>query len=243
VRFSQSAKAATKATVRRALWKVGYDIVPLASGFVDVQRALFQRADLLLDVGANTGQFAERARALGYHGRLISYEPSAEAYRVLARRASGDPSWQTEQLALGAREGTATLNVSGNSVSSSLLPIGDRHVRAAPPSAPVRAELVPLSTLDAALSEVTFQAALLKLDVQGYEADVVAGAGQTLSRVCAVQCELSVVPLYEGQTDYLDLMATFRKLGLHLVHVEPGFQDPDTGAVLQLEALFSRPQL
>jgi FkbM family methyltransferase len=232
--------AASKAAIRRVVWRAGYDVVPLASSFAQVQQSLLATADLLLDVGANTGQFAERVRAAGYTGQLISFEPSSGPFNVLETRSSGDPQWGARKLALGAEKSSLELNVSANTKSSSLLPIMDRHVTAAPASAVVEHETVAVSTLDIELAKVSFSRGFLKLDVQGYELEVLKGAETTLESTIGVQCELSVVPLYDGQADYLEVIGYLRQHGLHLLHLEPEFQDPHTGAVLQLEALFGR---
>ena len=88
----------------------------------------------LVDVGANEGQYGLEVRAEGYAGRLLSIEPQEEAYRRLARTSAGDPGWDCLQCGLGAEEGEATLKLSANSVSSSLLPILDAHVEAEPGS-------------------------------------------------------------------------------------------------------------
>jgi FkbM family methyltransferase len=232
--------AASKAAIRRVAWRTGYDIVPLASGFADVQRSLLADCDLLIDVGANTGQFAERMRAFGYSKRMISFEPSSDAFNVLSGRAAKDHNWEARQTALGSEPGQAELNLSANSKSSSILAIEQRHVIAGPNSAVVGREPVTVSTLDVQLEGASYSRAFLKLDVQGYELEVLLGATKTIDRTTAVQCELSVAPLYDGQPDYLALIGLFRERGFTLVQLEPEFQDPQTGAVLQLEALFGR---
>lgn len=240
MRNRMSLSAALKAGVRRGVWRMGYDIVPLASSFTDVLTMSLRSCDLLIDVGANTGQFAERARSLGYQGKIISFEPSRQAFAVLAERAAHDAAWEVRNVAIGANEGEATLNISANSKSSSLLPIGDRHVRVAPKSAVVSRETVSVIPLDDEVTHTGFDRAFLKLDVQGFEGEVLQGAADTLHRTRTVQCELSVVPLYDGQADYIELMRILREAGLPLVQLEPEFQDPTTGVVLQLEALFQR---
>ncbi len=234
------ARTSVKSAVRSIVRKVGYEIGPLSTSFSDLQRALLARCDGLIDVGANTGQYVDLVRALGYEGWIRSYEPSSEAYAVLSRRAAGDPRWTPQRLALGGQEGTATLHVSANSVSSSVLPVRGDHVRAAPKSATVAHEQVPMSTLDAQLADVAGERLWVKLDVQGAEGAVLRCALATLRRTSVVQSEMSLLELYEGQTDYLELCELRRRQRMRLVHVSPGFQDPHTGELLQMDGLFVR---
>ncbi len=228
-----------KAALRTVLRSTGYDVVPLATSFVVLQRRLLARCDLLVDVGANTGQYVGLMRSLGYTGRVLSFEPQSDAFQVLQRAATA-PAWEPRQLALSHTPGTGTLRVSANSVSSSLLDIGAVHVAAAPRSVQIADEQVPLSTVDRELVGEQFGSAWLKLDVQGTELDVLRGSAETLPRVAVLQAELSFTDLYENQTDYLQLCSYLRQHDLHLRHLQPGFQDPTSGHLLQADGLFSR---
>ena len=105
--------------------------------------------DLVLGIGANEGQFAKELRAGGYSGRIVSFEPLSAAYGRLLQESNHDSAWHVHQrCALGDRPGEIELNISGNSVSSSILPMLTSHSSAAPESAYLGHELVPLITLD-----------------------------------------------------------------------------------------------
>src|SRR5690348_14983189 len=90
---------------------------------------------LVLDVGANAGQYASALRASGYSGEILSFEPIPDAYRRLAEAAVADALWQTRNVALGDRRSHLTLHVSANSYSSSFLQLTNRCVEAAPDAA------------------------------------------------------------------------------------------------------------
>jgi FkbM family methyltransferase len=204
----------------------------------------WHRVDLIFDVGANAGQFAkELRRQVGFAGRIVSFEPMEAAHERLSAEARKDPLWDVApRAAIGAQEGTVTINVAGNSFSSSILPMLETHVRAAPGSRYTDAETVRLATLDALTSGYFGQKsiAFLKVDTQGYESEVLKGAPQTLARVIGVQLELSLIPLYTGQLLMPELLEFMQDTGFDLWAITPAFTDPQSGRLLQVDAAFFR---
>lgn len=206
-------------------------------------RALSERGvDQVLDIGANVGQFGLELRRAGFTGRIVSVEPLGAAYEQLARVAATDPAWTPQRAGVGSEPGVLTMHRSANSVSSSVLPILDRHVRAAPESAYVASEEVPGTTVDALVAQhgLTPETALLKIDVQGYELPVLHGAAATLDRFAAVRTEMSLVPLYEGQALLPEVLAALQGHGFDLWDLERGFVEPVTGRLLQADGVFFR---
>jgi FkbM family methyltransferase len=193
--------------------------------------------DAVLDVGANEGQFGELLRSAGFAGRIVSFEPLSQPFARLAAAAASDPLWDAYRYALGDQEGESLINVARNTSSSSFLPMSDKHRAALPDSAYVGQELVQIRRLDNVLGTLALddEALMLKLDVQGYERAVLEGAGDTLGRIVAVQCELSVAPLYHGETALTDMLVMLRERGFELEELEPGFYDAETGQVLQFD--------
>ena len=101
--------------------------------------------ETVIDVGANVGQYGQELRRHGYRGRIVSYEPLTEAYRVLEQAAASDPEWECHNLALGATDERRELTVAANLASSSLLTMTD-EMRALIPD--VGVELVSVKRLD-----------------------------------------------------------------------------------------------
>jgi FkbM family methyltransferase len=198
--------------------------------------------DLVLDIGANVGQFACELIETGYKGGIISVEPLPDAHARLVAATSRFPRWSAfERVALGAEEGSVTMQVAGNSVSSSVLPMLEQHIRAAPGSKPTDSVEVRQTTLDAAFAGVVAETpTLIKIDTQGYERQVLAGGMRCLARAPLVLLELSTVPLYEGQWLWTDAIAYLRKRSFELWFLHPDFSDPVTGRVLQYNGLFAR---
>nr|MDQ6949784.1 FkbM family methyltransferase [Actinomycetota bacterium] len=194
---------------------------------------------VLADVGANEGQYALRLRALGYEGPIVSFEPSPEAVSVLRHRAAADGRWVVNEAAIGAGHGRKSLHVSGNSVSSSLLEMTDRHLAAEPAAAYVATIDVDLQPLDA-FCERLAGPLWLKIDVQGAERAVLAGAERVLRHTEVIQAELSLVEVYHGAPTALELVSELSARGFDLVDIERGFADGGTGALLQADGLFLR---
>ena len=236
-----------KEMVRRGLRAIGYDLhrfLPTSSPDAQIAQALRTFGiDLVLDVGANTGQYGQLLRSLGYAGRIMSFEPLGEAHRQLQATTARDALWTAaRRTAVGEQDGEITINIAGNSASSSIREMLDSHREAAPHSAYVGTETVPIARLDALTAGLLAGAAtLLKIDTQGYEAQVMAGGPATLAAARAVQVELSLLPLYKGQASLEEMLALMAGHGLVLWAIWPGFADPVTGRVLQAEAVFARP--
>ena len=200
--------------------------------------------DLVIDIGANEGQFAKELRAGGYSGRIVSFEPLSAAHGRLLQVSDGDTAWHVHpRCALGDRLGEIELNISGNSVSSSILPMLTSHSNAAPESAYLGHESAPLITLDSVAPPYLegAQAPFLKIDTQGYEWHVLDGARATLPRVSGIQMELSLVPLYEGQRLWRECIERLETAGFVLWALQPVFIDLTNGRTLQWDGLFFRP--
>lgn len=235
--------------VKRVLRSVGYDIIQYRPASSDTAKlgALLRHAgiDLVLDVGANEGQFASELLGTGYRGRIVSFEPLREAHVRLRQAAARVPNWTVhERCAIGDTHGEVQIHVAGNSVSSSIRPMLEQHAQSAPESRYVGSETVPLRRLDDIAMPYLDGAreVFLKVDTQGFEAAVLRGAPALLQRVRAVQLELSLVPLYEGQELWLHFLALMQAQGFVVWTLLPGFVDGASGRTLQADAIFVRPR-
>ena len=200
-----------------------------------------EQINLVLDVGANTGQFVDELRAGGYAGRIVSFEPLATAHEELRARAAADPNWTVaDRTAVGAAAGSVEIHVSGNSVSSSILEMLPSHSQAEPLSGYVGVERVPVNCLDGLCALAPEDRVLLKIDVQGYERPVLEGARNVLARARGIVCEMSLVPLYEGQGLAWEMWDLLAAEGFEAWSLEPGFRHPESGRMLQLDGVFVR---
>lgn len=196
--------------------------------------------DLIIDIGANTGQYAQKMRQLGYTGRIVSFEPLPDAFEELSKKASKDPLWEAVNLAAGNEEGEIELHVSQNSYSSSILDMLPAHAKSAPDSVYTNISKASIRLTNSLINTWyrEGQHLLLKIDTQGYERQVYEGCRQSLDKITGFQMELSLLPLYRGETLMQEMADLLRNDGYRLMLLDPGHQDYQTGEILQLDGLF-----
>jgi FkbM family methyltransferase len=197
----------------------------------------------VLDVGANAGQYGGLLRAWGYRGRIVSFEPVAAAHARLELRAAADPDWQVApRMALGAKDGEATIEVSAESDMSSILPQTELLRRLSPSSRVVGRERVPIRRLDGLAKEYVEhgERTFLKVDTQGFEAEVLAGARELLPRLQGIQLEMSLVRCYEGERDFRELIDDLERAGFSPWLFLPGYFEQKLARQLQLDGVFMR---
>lgn len=199
------------------------------------------QVDLVIDVGAHAGEYGTSLRACGYTGPIVSFEPVRRQFERLLAASASDGAWDCQNRAGGARAEKAKINISGNDgFSSSLLAMEQAHERAVGESRYESTETIEVVSLDEALRDrqPARRSSYLKVDTQGYEDKVLAGAPNTLERCLAVELELSLTPLYEGQLLIGEMIELMRSHGFQPTHLEPEFTDPHSGELLQVNGLF-----
>jgi len=223
-----------------AAYKRGYEIRKHPAARRQNMFAL-RGVDLVLDVGGANGGYGRELRQFGYAGRIVSFEPLANAYAELSANIAKDPSWTARNHALGDEAGEALINVASNSTSSSLLPMQDSHREAEPSVGIVGTETIRVERLDDVATDVIrpSDTVFLKVDTQGFERHVLAGGGDTLARSVGLQLELSFVSLYEGGMLANEAISLAYEAGFHLEVIEQGWASP-TGQMLQADGIFFR---
>ncbi len=197
----------------------------------------------ILDVGANSGQYAVDLIEHGLEMRIVSFEPLPDAWAELQERTAGYTNWTTApRMALSNKHGEANFHIAGNGLSSSLLPMADACVQAAPHTRTIGSINVPTRRLDDVVPELALEGAVfLKIDVQGAEHLVLLGAEEALrGQIVGVQLEMSLVELYEGQPSYGEIDAQLRSLGFECWDLVPEFRDPRTLRLLQYDGIYFR---
>ncbi|MBO9581299.1 MAG: FkbM family methyltransferase [Sphingobium sp.] len=175
--------------------------------------------DCVIDVGANAGQYARQLRKdVGFRGTILSFEPNPDVFAKLERTARGDSRWHVHNLALSDVDGQVEFNImAADQFSSIQKPGTNLEPIFASRNKVMQTVHVPCARLETLLPELAgardARAILLKMDTQGHDAAVIAGAGGTLKQMVGIQSELAVRPLYEGATDWRMMIATLEAAG------------------------------
>jgi FkbM family methyltransferase len=234
----------SRSDVHRWLQRRGVDLVrhPTPLNIEFHLRSLLDllAVDCVLDVGGAVGDYGVMLRRIGYRGRIVSVEPlDFHAARI---RELADDAWTVEQVAVGAEPGLARFNVAADPRMSSVNAVTPYATESQPERvATVETREVPVETLDALVARLVDPAERLfvKLDVQGNERAVLRGAVEAMQRVLGLQIELSLIPVYEGQADYLSMLAQLRELSFQPTWFLPLPSGPDL-RVIEMDCLLRR---
>lgn len=210
------------------------------SGALIIKCLQHYEIDTVIDVGSNVGQYGIALRKGGYRGKIVSFEPLRTAYQKLQENSAKYGNWDAFNYGVGANLGRLTINVSENLESSSFLKVTALSTAAAPESGFSANEEVEVVTLDQFFRDHPYNGRklYLKLDVQGFELEVLKGAKSVLSHVAAIQIEMSFVRLYESGPLFTDILAYMDELGFEVYSILPDFRDPTSGRMLQADGIF-----
>jgi len=215
-----------KTIIKKAARALGFQIsrYPPAPGSTDLyplwcsQLRTGGSPGIIFDVGANRGSTAVRLRSEFPESTVYAFELGPSAFAELKAGTSKDPMIKSFQLALGERDGTSTLNENAFDLTNSLLPNSSQTSQFSPAGACVStgASPVPIIRLDSfCAKEGIKRIDVLKIDTQGYEKQVLTGAGDLLTPA-SVRClflEVLFVNLYKGQTWCGEVMELLRSRG------------------------------
>lgn len=195
---------------------------------------------MVVDIGANRGQFALMARHTYPNAKIISFEPLPEPAAVFRRVFSSDRSVVIHNAAVGSESKECVMHVSARDDSSSLLPISSLQGEIFPGTEEVGTVNVSVAPLNTFVSEDDIIGpALLKLDVQGFELDALRGCESLLHRFEWVYCECSFVELYSGQKLAADVIAWLADKGFYIKGIYNPAYDSE-GLAIQADFLFRR---
>ncbi|MER6348690.1 FkbM family methyltransferase [Streptomyces sp. NPDC001595] len=197
----------------------------------------------VFDVGANAGQYAGRLRRLGYTGRIVSFEPASDAFARLRDAARDDPDWHVHPCALGREDTVSTIHTGWNTMNSLLPPSDygrDRYRR----FAAIRTEQIEIRRLDGlmeqALDGIAEPRPYLKMDTQGYDLEVFAGAGERVADFVGLQSEVAALRLYEGSPRMGDAIAAYEAEGFEITGMYPVTREAATGRVVEFDCVMMR---
>lgn len=193
----------------------------------------------VIDVGANAGQFTVASSKLFPSVIMHSFEPLPDCFSQLQKNVSSLKNITTYQIALGDWSGQTSLHVNSYSLSSSILPLAKAHKEAFPEATESKNITVEISTLDQIFkNDNLVSPVLLKLDVQGFELQVIKGGINILKHIDYVVMETSFRPMYEGEYIFKDIMKFMEEKNFRFMRPIGWLTSPQNGEILQMDALF-----
>jgi len=200
------------------------------------------RIDCVLDVGAHEGEFAALLRDLDYTGQIISFEPVRASFDALTRKRAFDKAWSAQNVALGAEDGEFEMNIYQGSVFNSFLkPAENGSSRFGAATEIVRTEKVPMRRLESVIDEIVAARPgariFLKVDTQGFDLQVIRGAGRRLDAIRALQTELAARSTYAGMPTLPEALRELNALGFELTGMFPVARELDHLRVIELDCV------
>lgn len=193
----------------------------------------------ILDIGANTGQFASRIQKILPDVKIYSFEPLASCLEELKQNMKDVQNFQCFNYALGNENGKHIIYHNEFSDSSSLLPMEQIHKDAFPFAKNAKEEMIEIRRLDDIADSLKLTDNLLiKIDVQGFEDKVIAGGQITIRKAKILIVETCFEPLYEGQLLFDEIYSLIKEMGFTYKGAEESFRNPLNGKILYCDSVF-----
>ncbi|MEO1524583.1 MAG: FkbM family methyltransferase [Planctomycetota bacterium] len=193
----------------------------------------------LLDIGANEGQCAAILREVFPKSRILSFEPLSDCFAAVESYLAANGPGAAYHTALGDKNETTTIHRNDFTPSSSMLPMAQLHKEEFPQTESMRPEEVCVQRLDDLAPELEIESPyIIKVDVQGFEGQVIDGGRETFAGAEALVVELSSYSLYEGQSTFESVQEQLESLGfLFRGVIEQAYSKSDR-RILQFDGLF-----
>jgi len=193
----------------------------------------------VLDIGANTGQFAGEIHAIAPEAAIYSFEPLRDCYDLLVEKMSAVPKFRAFDCALGSEASEIDMHRSEFPPSSSILRMGALHKRAFPFTSKEVLEKVAIKRLDDVTGDLDLaENILIKIDVQGFEDRVIAGGPKTIQIAKLLIVETSFESLYDDQPLFDTIYETVKRMGFAYHGNFSQLSNPIDGNILQADAIF-----
>jgi len=233
-----------KRFIKRILNSAGFDVVRISRKpehtLIGLRSSSFHT---IIDVGANTGQFARKIISMFPQARIYSFEPLPEPFRVLQGWAIQQPDERVVafNVALGDNEGTFEMfKHLDHSPSSSFLRstgVCEKHYPFIRRQDPISVDMKTLDNFLVKESISLLPPTLIKLDVQGFEDRVIKGGQRTFENSDACIVEIGLDPLYESQADFIDVSTLLKEMGYYYAgNLQQTYAED--GQVVYIDAIF-----
>ena len=190
--------------------------------------------DIVIDVGANHGQFGNLLRSIGYKGEILSFEPTKKSFEILSEASSRDDRWKIYPLGLGDKKTSEKINIFESSDFNSLLQPSDMGKTTFKNKLKkLHSESINLETLNRILTPHALKGRriFLKMDTQGYDLNVFKGASKYYSNIACLLTEISLQQIYQKMPDYHETMAFYEKKGFAVSGLYPVSRQKDSSVI------------
>ena len=195
--------------------------------------------DLIIDVGANIGQFSSSVANFFPKAEVHSFEPIPECYQILLKNTEKLPNIKTYNFAVGSSDKNIEFFINADVQASSALKTSELRLEIFPDKYEIATIEVEQKCLDTVYAGRAFgENCLLKMDVQGLEIDVLKGAVNSLAGIRYILLEASVNPMYEGEVCLQDMITFTENLGFKLRNIIQGSRSPTTKTFIEFDLLF-----
>jgi len=224
---------------RRGLWRGR-----VAAGIEHKAVLTTREIDLVVDVGANRGQFSLAVRRWQPRAEIVAFEPLSGPADKYERLFAGDSRVRLHRIAIAPAAGRMPMHISGSEDASSLLAIGALQAKHFPGTRATDETMVDAAPLtDFVDAKRIAKSALLKIDVQGFELEVLKACGALLPLFSWIYVEASFVPLYDGQSLVDEVIAHLDRAGFKLAGVFNLQTTAEERLPLQADFLFERREM
>ena len=199
------------------------------------------KIDLIIDIGASTGKYAEMLRRFGYSNYIFSIEPVTESFKRLNINSSSDKKWIAKQFIISnEKKNKIKINVSKDFDNSSIYNVTDLHVKNYNGAKFLYTEEIESKTLENLIKYDIEKKnnMMLKIDTQGSEGDILKSGSELLGQFKLIQVELSIQKLYTNQNMWIDIIEYLREKNFDVWNIIPGYKQRDKGQLYQFDAIF-----
>lgn len=202
----------------------------------------FYEIDLVLDVGANVGDYSQGIYDRGYCGEVMLFEPNPRLFPELDRVSQHHSNWEVYPIALGRDNGEQELIITKKSALASFRQPSEYSLNKLIAEVDIEQRVtVQVRRLDDVLREadidITKRNVLLKLDTQGFDLEVCGGAMKTLPHIPLLQIELSFIALYEDIPSYLEALKFLGDISFIPSGLFPIWRDATTQAMVEADCV------
>ena len=199
------------------------------------------RCTVIVDGGANSGQWAIQVRKFFPEIKIYSFEPLKESFALLQINSLSDKNWLIKNEGLGKNNEVLSIYVSSNEAMSSSFKKPTNHLTEFPTVKFGDTQRAQIRRLDAD-HDLKGQTIYLKLDIQGSEWDAIQGSTGLLNEIAAIEVETTLVSMYDGDLTHYELIPKIIALGFTPFAISPAHKKAD-GRCTYMDVILVRAEL